>query len=66
MSESALYYFLFQNVTGGDGGFYFSLVNPQTISPAYLKLYSKKAHLVIRMLEHRIGNQLLLQVKYFF
>ncbi|CAL8096925.1 unnamed protein product [Orchesella dallaii] len=47
---------------GGDGDFYFSLVNPQTISPLYLKIMAKKAHLTIRMLEHRIGSQLLLQV----
>ncbi|ODM99054.1 Transcription initiation factor TFIID subunit 2 [Orchesella cincta] len=47
---------------GGDGDFYFSLVNPQTVSPLYLRILAKKAHLTIRMLEHRIGNQLLLQV----
>ncbi|XP_021967944.1 transcription initiation factor TFIID subunit 2 [Folsomia candida] len=49
-------------VPGADAGFYFSLSNPHTISPEYLKVLSKKAHLVIRMLEMRIGATLFIQV----
>ncbi|XP_026465105.1 LOW QUALITY PROTEIN: transcription initiation factor TFIID subunit 2-like, partial [Ctenocephalides felis] len=33
-----------------------------TMSPKYIQAMRKKAHLVIRMLEHRIGQELLLQV----
>lgn len=32
------------------------------MSPRYVEMMRKKAHLVIRMLEHRIGQELLLQV----
>lgn len=32
------------------------------MSPKYIEVLRKKAHLVIRMLEHRIGQELLLQV----
>lgn len=45
-----------------DPGFYFSIKNLHTMSPKYLEVLRKKAHLVIRMLEHRIGLELLLQV----
>nr|XP_018909078.1 PREDICTED: transcription initiation factor TFIID subunit 2 isoform X1 [Bemisia tabaci] len=45
-----------------DPGFYFSTQNIHTMSPKYLKILRKKAHLVIRMLEHRIGYELILQV----
>jgi len=48
--------------SGGEAGFYFYLQNPHLVSPEYLQIYAKKAHLVIRMLENRIGSQLLLQV----
>lgn len=41
---------------------YFSIKNLHTISPKYIEIMRKKAHLVIRMLEHRIGQELLLQV----
>ncbi|XP_015121942.1 transcription initiation factor TFIID subunit 2 [Diachasma alloeum] len=45
-----------------DPGFYFPIRNLHTMSPRYLEVLRKKAHLVIRMLEHRIGQELLLQV----
>lgn len=32
------------------------------MSPKYIEVLRKKAHLVIRMLEHRIEQELLLQV----
>lgn len=43
-------------------GFYFPIKHLYTMSPIYLESMRKKAHLVIRMLEHRIGYELLLQV----
>ncbi|XP_067013693.2 transcription initiation factor TFIID subunit 2 [Anabrus simplex] len=45
-----------------DQGFYFPIRNLHTMSPKYLEVLRKKAHLVMRMLEHRIGQELLLQV----
>ena len=42
--------------------FYFSTKSLQTMSPLYLDAYVKKATLVIRMMEDRIGRELLLQV----
>uniref|UniRef100_A0A1B6LDU4 Transcription initiation factor TFIID subunit 2 n=1 Tax=Graphocephala atropunctata TaxID=36148 RepID=A0A1B6LDU4_9HEMI len=45
-----------------DPGFYFPIKNLHTLSPRYIEVMRKKAHLVIRMLEHRIGYELLLQV----
>lgn len=42
--------------------FYFSIRNLHTMSPLYMETLHKKALLVMRMLEHRIGQQLLLQV----
>ncbi|KAF7989013.1 hypothetical protein HCN44_007323 [Aphidius gifuensis] len=42
--------------------FYFPIRNLHTVSPNYMKALRKKSHLVIRMLEHRIGLELLLQV----
>lgn len=41
---------------------YFPIKNLHTVSPKYLEVMRKKAHLVIRMLEHRIGQELLLNV----
>lgn len=41
---------------------YFPIKNLHTMSPRYVEIMQKKAHLVIRMLEHRIGQELLLQV----
>ena len=43
-------------------GLYFSTLQPHTISPAYLDIYHKKALLIVRMLELRLGPTLLLQV----
>ncbi|CAD6216069.1 GSCOCG00011268001-RA-CDS [Cotesia congregata] len=45
-----------------DPGFYFPIRNLHTMSPKYIEMLRKKAHLVIRMLENRIGQELLLQV----
>lgn len=45
-----------------DPGFHFPIKNLSTMSPLYVEAMRKKAHLVIRMLEHRIGYELLLQV----
>ncbi|XP_055350566.1 transcription initiation factor TFIID subunit 2-like [Paramacrobiotus metropolitanus] len=42
--------------------FHFSPRNPQTCSEEYIRIYSIKAHLVVRMLEERIGAQVLAQV----
>lgn len=41
---------------------YFPIKSLHTMSPKYVEMMRKKAHLVIRMLEHRIGQELLLQV----
>lgn len=48
--------------SGKDGTFYFPTQHLQTPSPEYNKILTKKSHLVIRMLEDRIGRELLLQV----
>ncbi|CAH1119125.1 unnamed protein product [Phaedon cochleariae] len=42
--------------------FYFPTRNLHTMSPMYIDTLLKKALLVMRMLEHRIGQELLLQV----
>ncbi|XP_017782255.1 PREDICTED: transcription initiation factor TFIID subunit 2 [Nicrophorus vespilloides] len=42
--------------------FYFSIKNLHTMSPTYIEVLHKKSLLVMRMLEHRIGLELLLQV----
>ena len=44
--------------------FCFPVNNTQTCSPEYLDVMVKKAHLVIRMLEHRLGQEQLLQVDF--
>ncbi|ELT93532.1 hypothetical protein CAPTEDRAFT_221667 [Capitella teleta] len=41
---------------------YFSIYHPHTISPRYADIYARKAALIIRMLELRLGRELLLQV----
>lgn len=41
---------------------YFSTRSLHTMSPKYLEMQRKKAHLIMRMLEHRIGQELLWQV----
>uniref|UniRef100_T1JF23 Transcription initiation factor TFIID subunit 2 n=1 Tax=Strigamia maritima TaxID=126957 RepID=T1JF23_STRMM len=45
-----------------DVGFYFPTKNLHSTSCIYLQILMKKAHLTIRMLEDRIGRELLLQV----
>lgn len=42
--------------------FYFSVKNPHACSPKYIEMYYKKSHLIIRMLEFKIGNELMMQV----
>lgn len=42
--------------------FCFPVDNLQTCSPEYLEVMERKAHLVVRMLEHRLGQEQLLQV----
>lgn len=41
---------------------YFPIKSLHTMSPKYIEAMRKKAHIAIRMLEHRIGQQLLIQV----
>ncbi|KAH8305210.1 hypothetical protein KR018_003027, partial [Drosophila ironensis] len=41
---------------------YFPIKSLHTVSPKYVEAMRRKAHLVIRMLEHRIGQELLIQV----
>lgn len=41
---------------------YFPIKSLHCLSPRYTEVMRKKAHLIIRMLEHRIGQELLLQV----
>ena len=36
--------------------------SPHTLSPRYAEVLAKKARLIVRMLEMRIGTELLLQV----
>ena len=45
-----------------DSNAHFCLRFPQTISPAYMSAFHKKTHLVVRMLEQRIGQEVLLTV----
>ncbi|CAH2011710.1 unnamed protein product [Acanthoscelides obtectus] len=51
-----------QTTTKSEEKFYFSIRNIHTMSPRYIETLQKKAFLVMRMLEHRIGQELLLQV----
>ena len=44
-----------------DRHMYFPTKHAQTVSPKYTAMHEKKAHLVIRMLELRIGHKLMLQ-----
>ena len=41
---------------------YFNSRHPHTVSPRYAAMYEKKAKLVLRMLEIRIGREQILQV----
>ena len=45
-----------------ESSMYFSPKHSFTVSPKYAEAHEKKAHLVVRMLEIRIGRELLLQV----
>ena len=42
---------------------YFNTRHPHTVSPRYAQVYARKAALIMRMLELRIGRELLLQVR---
>ncbi|OQR68760.1 transcription initiation factor TFIID subunit 2-like, partial [Tropilaelaps mercedesae] len=42
--------------------FHFPVNHLHTLSPTFIEIVRKKAHLVIRMLENRLGKELLLQV----
>lgn len=53
---------LSQSSSSNKDTFYFSVKNPHASSPHYISMYYKKAHLVIRMLEFRIGQELMMQV----
>lgn len=43
--------------------FQFPIGSLHTLSPKYFEILKKKSHLIIRMLEQRIGQELLLQVR---
>ena len=45
-----------------EAAMYFSPKHSFTVSPKYAVVYEKKAALIMRMLEIRIGRELLLQV----
>ena len=45
-----------------ESSMYFSTKYPHTMLPRYADMYDKKAGLIIRMLEIRVGQELLLQV----
>lgn len=45
---------------------YFPVKSLHTVSPKYVEAMRRKAHLVIRMLEHSIGQQLLIQVNVYY
>ncbi|ESP05566.1 hypothetical protein LOTGIDRAFT_228096 [Lottia gigantea] len=59
----------YENKVGGivldptkkESNVHYSTKNPHTISPMYAEMFYKKATLVIRILEHRIGTELILQ-----
>ena len=44
------------------GTHHFSVWHRQTISPKYAETFQKKSHLIMRMFELKIGQQLLIQV----
>ncbi|XP_078318590.1 transcription initiation factor TFIID subunit 2-like isoform X4 [Crassostrea virginica] len=48
--------------TKRDSNHHFSIKSPHTVSPRYMEAFRSKCFLVIRMLEQRIGEQLLIQV----
>ena len=53
---------IFLDPSGGRDRHYFSTQQPHAMSPLYYVMFEKKSHLIIRMLEIRIGRELLLQV----
>lgn len=55
---------LSQSSSANKDTFYFSVKNPHASSPHYIDVYYKKAHLIIRMLEFRIGQELMMQVRF--
>lgn len=48
--------------TKRDSNHHFSIKSPHTVSPRYMEAFRSKCFLVMRMLEQRIGEQLLIQV----
>ena len=44
------------------GSAYFDITRPQTLPSNYIENFTKKSCLVLRMLENRLGKELLLQV----
>ncbi|KAL5016218.1 hypothetical protein ScPMuIL_005807 [Solemya velum] len=48
--------------SGKDSSLPFTVRHPHTVSPRYSEIFSKKARIVIRMLEIRIGAELLIMV----
>lgn len=50
--------------TKRDSNHHFSIKSPHTVSPRYMEAFRSKCFLVMRMLEQRIGEQLLIQVPY--
>ena len=44
------------------GTHHFSVWHRQLLSPKYFEIFQKKSHLIMRMFEMRIGQQLLIQV----
>lgn len=45
-----------------ESSMYFSTKYPHTMLPLYADMYDRKSGLIIRMLEIRVGQELLLQV----
>ena len=46
------------------GQAYFDITSPQTLPSKYVEIFTKKSHLILRMMENRLGKELLLQVNY--
>ena len=46
-----------------DSNHHFSVRNYHNVSPRYYNMFKKKAQLIMRMLEFRLGTELLLQVR---
>ena len=52
---------IYLDPSAGKDRHYFSIRQTHAISPQYFNMFEKKAHLILRMLEIRIGRELLLQ-----